>query len=155
MEWWELYRKSHPIKKMFHLRSSLLRYNVMNIYISKNICPIRRPWRLILPSKEALIKRLWNKDELFSNRGFVLLNSNVINGGNKLTTAIKSVSPMDNFCFTPMLLQRLRYHVQARSLTCSLKSHKESHSRGFEPRVLPKWRLWSFLFIYELSLTFC
>lgn len=122
---------------MFYLLLSSLRYNVMNIHISKNISPIRRPWRLILPTKEALIKPLLNKDELPSNRGLVLLNSNIINDGNKLTTSIKSVSPMDNFCFTLVHPQRLCYHTKARGLACSLKSHGESHSRGCELLELP------------------
>lgn len=129
--------RTTPLEKMFYLLSSSLRYNVMNIHISKNICLIGRPWRLILPTKEALIKPLWNKDELHSNRGLVFLNSSIINDGNKLTTSIKSVSPMDNFCFTLVLPQRLCYHTKARGLACSLKSHGENHSRGCELLELP------------------
>lgn len=130
-------RRTTPLEKMFYLLSSLLRYNVMNIHISKNICPIRRPWRLLLPTKEALIKPLWNKDELSSNRGLVLLNSNIINDGYKLTTSIKSVSPMDNFCFTLVLPQGLCYHTKARGLAYGLKSRGESHSRGCELLEFP------------------
>lgn len=129
--------RTTPLEKMFYLLLGLLRYNVMNIHISKNICPIRRPWRLLLPTKEALIKPLWNKDELSSDRGLVLLNSNIINDGNKLTTSIKSVSPMDNFCFTLVLPQGLCYHTKARGLAYGLKSHGESHSRGCELLEFP------------------
>lgn len=58
---------------------------------------------LVLLSGDTLIKPFWTNYALYSDREFILTYSGIIDDNNKLTTIIKYLSSVDNFCFIPAL----------------------------------------------------
>lgn len=78
----ELMGKVIKLEETLSLLLGLLMYNAISINITDSMCLLRRLWRFVLLSGDALIQSLWNNYVLYSNREFMLLHSDIIDDTN-------------------------------------------------------------------------
>lgn len=78
----ELMGKVIKLEETLSLLLGLLMYNAISINITDSVCLLRRLWRFVLLSGDALIQSLWNNYVQYSNREFMLLHSDIIDDTN-------------------------------------------------------------------------